>query len=158
MKETARIQYLQSQIPKPAVQTSPFAPQTWKPNDAEYADFAIKASVAYHPLEVFDRLKDRTLRRSHMDALDAVWPKLAESFRAQILKFAATNKAQAVKYADLNALSVALGMPLAPSLANVDAYQATFADDEEESKSGDIDPKKLPDQSTDVSRVLDRRT
>jgi hypothetical protein len=127
-KLTQTMAYLQEHLPKKPEPASPFSPvRPWRPSDAQLSDFAARLAVAVDPFVALKKLETRTLSTADVDTLKALYPKIYEAMRAKVLEHAASGQARPLPYADRLKLAKLLDAPLDRSLADLAAYQGTFA-------------------------------
>lgn len=123
-------QYLYDQMPKPMKQKSVFAPKIkWRPSDYELSKFEAKVSVVEDPFVVLDELENGTLTRSHVEALEAVYPQIATFMKDKIIDEVFTKPAD-IPYTQRLKLSLLLGEDLDPTVSGKELtyYQTTFAE------------------------------
>ena len=120
--------YLYDEMPKPISKTNVFAPRIkWQPSDYELAKFEAKAAVVNDPFIVFDELQRGTLTRSHIEALEVVYPQLKNFIVDKISEELATNGAD-IPYTQRIKLSLLFGEPLEPNTSpeQVAYFQQTW--------------------------------
>ena len=88
-------QYLTAAAPKsPYAVPVPFTPTPqWKPTDAQVKEYKTKVAVALDPYKALDALADGTLTKAHVDALQAVAPKLYQEMLKRIADYGGSGKA-----------------------------------------------------------------
>jgi len=151
-------QYLASQAPQsPYSVPVPFTPApTWKPTDAQVKDYRTKVAVALDPYKALDALADGTLTKAHVDALQAVAPKLYQEMLKRINDYGSSGKAPSLPYAQRLKLSMMTGAPLDRSLAQLSNLQGIYQTKDASKVDGGGRPlgKSNPAlQTTDIARL-----
>lgn len=139
-KTSNAFNYLYGQLPKPPAPPSPFAPSiVYKPSDQEISNFMQKLQVVNNPLSVLDELKYGTLTKNHIDALQAVYPKMQGLIQQKVMKHVMDGKAKPMPYQNRLKLSMLMGAPMDSSMTPqaMAFYQNTF---------------QIPDQTVDKSQ------
>lgn len=86
------LQYVHSQMPRPAVQDNVFSKKKYTPPSHELASFERKVAVALDPFVVFDAMGDGTLSQDHMESLIANYPKMYSVFQSKVFDSLAKNE------------------------------------------------------------------
>ena len=149
-------QYLASQAPQsPYSVPVPFTPApTWKPTDAQVKDYRTKVAVALDPYKALDALADGTLTKAHVDALQAVAPKLYQEMLKRINDYGSSGKAPSLPYAQRLKLSMMTGAPLDRSLAQLSNLQGIYQTKDAGKVEGGGKLTKAPAlQQTDIARI-----
>lgn len=148
-------QYLSSQAPKsPYAVPTPFTPpMAWKPTDAQMKDYRTKVAVALDPYKALDALADNTLTKAHVDALQAVAPKLYQEMLKRIADYGGTGKAPALPYAQRLKLSLMTGAPLDRSLAQLGSLQSIFQSKDAGKVEGGGKMKPPAAEAGDIARI-----
>lgn len=127
-KMVQALSYLNGQMPKPPKPKNAFAPkELWRPSDYDLSKYEKKVKVIQDPFIVLDELENGTLTRSHMEALQAVYPGLHRMISERIGQ-AATSQETPMGYSERMKLSLILGEPLDDSTSpqSIAYYQSTF--------------------------------
>ncbi len=149
MANIRAMQYLYNSMPKPANADVPFSGTKWKPSDKELQDWEDKIAVVQNPFVVIDKLQNKTLTSSDVDAFRAVYPSLYDSVKGKIAEVAADpKKAGELPYAVRQKISLLTGVNLDPQ--NTAFYQKTFAKEDQKQKGSKI---KAPNLGTDTQRI-----
>lgn len=156
------VDYLQSQLPKPASAPDPFTgEQKWQPTPQQLQSFNNKLEVVKDPMVMFKRLQDGTLTQDHTAAGKAVYPVMFKHLQKAVIETSAKPNAPKLPYPARVKLSQVMGVPLDRTMKNVGQIQQTFAQPppEEDNKVAGNFPSKgvklrnLPDVSTESQRV-----
>lgn len=122
------IGYLAGAAPKAPTVQSPFEPKTpWTPSGADIAAFRTKVKTALNPHIAIDALANGTLTAAHIEALQAVAPKIYSEMQRKIMEYGGSGKAKPLAYAQRLKLSMLTGVPLDRSIAQIAGYQEVFA-------------------------------
>lgn len=155
--------YLYDNMPKPLKQKSPFASRIkWRPSDYELSKFEAKVSVVEDPFVVLDELEAGTLTRSHVEALEAVYPQIATYMKDKIVDEVFT-KPTDIPYTQRLKLSLLLGEDLDPTVSGKELtyYQTTFAEidamTQQGGKLGAGSPELSNSLMTDQDAMANRR-
>lgn len=90
--------YVQSILPKNPLAPDPLNPkQTWKPDRTQSAELADKLSVVADPSNVFKFLKDGTLNKNHIEALNICYPFWGQKLNAELMNVLNKNDSEADK-------------------------------------------------------------
>ena len=94
LDQTARrgINYLNQNIPKPPTVSNPFSRQEYIPNDADLYKFARIVNVTENPMSVMQDLRNGSLTKEAVDALQAVYPGIYSELKKKIIESAGTNE------------------------------------------------------------------
>lgn len=76
--------YLAEQVPTAETPASPLNPHTFVPSDRQIAQFERKMQAVFEPMSVLKEIRNGTLTKEHVEALEAVYPKLLEALRARV--------------------------------------------------------------------------
>jgi hypothetical protein len=103
-------------------ETAPKAPepqfgvvkQDWVPPNSELDAWSRRVEVAQNPMSVLDHLRSRTLTRQHVEALQAVYPKIYERTVTEIIRRASAI-GEDLPYSDRVQLSILFGVPIEPT-------------------------------------------
>jgi hypothetical protein len=76
--------FLNSKLPKPAVSAGVFE-REYSPSSMELAKFERYLQVIEQPLTIFTEIKQGTLTREHVEALQAVYPEVYNEIRVQVM-------------------------------------------------------------------------
>lgn len=162
-KMSIALQYLNQQLPKPIGPTGILNKQAFEPSDAQIAQFERKLSVIMDPTVTLSALKQGTLTADHMQAMQAVYPKIYQQMQKRTFNWM-TKQTKPVSYQMRMRLSLFMGMPLDSSLTQegIMGLQQSFA--------GMGDPNEKPpglgeadlgaayaDQSSTEMQELDQR-
>lgn len=133
-KASTAVAFLQSKLPSGTLAPTVIQPTRKAiPSDLEIAKFARYWTAATNPLSVFDELKHGTLTHEHVEAVQAVYPKLYEHMQTAAmdsLRKAATDGVMVPYQARLQmALLLNLGPEADPTLSpdlmvRIDEYMA----------------------------------
>jgi hypothetical protein len=129
--------YVFEAMPKAPRPNSPFAKDVvFKPSDQAIANFSQKLQVVEDPFSVLDELEKGTLTRHHMEALQAVYPKLYAEIQHRVQRVAMDGEAKPIPYQARIKLSLLMGAPMDTSMNNqaVQQFQMSY---------------NLPDQSVE---------
>lgn len=77
--------YLQNEIPRTKSAINPMDPHQYVPTDREMSQYQRKVHTVLDPLSAIDELKHGTITKEHVQALDAVYPKLTNALRQQVM-------------------------------------------------------------------------
>lgn len=127
-KAALAINYLHREIPKPPKPDNMFAKAVkWEPSDYDLAKFEAKVAVVENPFIVLDELENGTLTKSHVDALKAVYPEMANLIVSRIMK-TAMNGSVELPYADRLKLGLLIGENLddTTTASGIQYYQETY--------------------------------
>lgn len=78
------INYLNQEMPKPEAAPNPMKADLFIPTDRQLSQFERKMQVAFDPLSVLKEIRQGTLTREHVDALENLYPKLLDHLRMRI--------------------------------------------------------------------------
>lgn len=139
------VNYLNTHMPKPPRQNSPFAPPVrWKPSSFQLKAFEEKFEAVADPFRVLDHLENGTLTRNHMEAIKTVYPALHGVMQRRVFNAVAEDKLL-LNYTDRLKLSLVMDMPLDLSMQNIGRHQKTFAQlaeaQEKSAQGGNFAPK-----------------
>ncbi len=133
MKLNSAVDYLYGAMPKNPAMPGPFeATPKWRPSDAELDRYGRRVEVALNPFVVVERMKQGTLTKEHVEALDALYPQLAGELRKRVLEKAADPKALVLSRTQRAQVGTLLGTPP----RSVAAYQAMYSTDQSGDGSG----------------------
>lgn len=76
--------YLAEQVPHPEVPPSPLNPNSFIPTDRQMAQFERKMQAVFEPMSVLKEIRNGTLAKEHIEALEAVYPKLLDALRMRV--------------------------------------------------------------------------
>lgn len=127
-KASTAVNYLYQNLPKPMQQPSPFFKREWKPSDMDLAKFERKLAVTMDPFVIIDALQDGSLTKDHMEALNVVYPKLAQAMKSRVLDELTKSPANLPYQARLK-VSLLMGFDIDGTTAakTVANYQNSFA-------------------------------
>ena len=150
--------YLSQAAPKsPYAMPTPFVPaMRWKPTDAQVKDYRTKVTVALNPYAALDALANGTLTKAHVDALQAVAPKLYQEMLGRIADYGGSGKAPALPYAQRLKLSMMTGAPLDRSIAQLAGMQSIYGTADAAKVEGGGKPIGKGNaalQQTDIARI-----
>lgn len=162
-KMAAAHQALNQIIPRETSPRSPFAPsRKFVPSDSDMAKLENTLEVIMDPFVVLDRLEAGTLNQTHIETLQAVYPKILSAIQEKVMDAAADGSVE-LPYGKRIKLSLLLGIPLDPSLSPErfallqETFQEPQAGGEEQQSTGS---KKAPrktklknDYQTKVDRI-----
>lgn len=128
MKVSVALQYLNAELPRPFSAPGVLNKTAFEPSDAQIAQFERKLSVVMDPLTIMDDVKAGTLTRDHVQAIQAVYPKLYQQMQHRVLQWSTDQKAP-IPYPVRLRLSLFMGMPLDTSTnpSTIAGLQSTFA-------------------------------
>lgn len=124
------IKYLKNEMPKDPLRQTVFAEKTkFEPSDYELQNFMDKAAAISDPMIIFDALEAGKLTRSHVEAVEVVYPNLARHFKDRIVNELQTLK-EPEDYLNKVMLSYILGDAVDDSLStdNFRYFQDSFQD------------------------------
>lgn len=108
------VQFLDSKIPRPSSQLPLSSP--WEPSVSQKADFNRYYRAVNDPVAVLKDVKDGTLSRQSIEALQIVHPELLSEMRQRVIENLNPKKAVNLPYATRVALSKFMGEPLDESM------------------------------------------
>lgn len=121
------LQYLHDAVPKPAAPPPPFAPDDWTPTAADKLAFHDKAEIVNNPMRALVHMQRGTLSDAHLDALQAVYPRVLGQIRSEILATAAKNPDLKLPAPERRSAAKLLGMPLDTMSQHLAALQSVYA-------------------------------
>jgi uncharacterized coiled-coil DUF342 family protein len=127
----AGLQFLASKVPRPVSDVRALGKkQEYEPSSMEMAKFERYLQAVERPLSVMKDLEQGTLTREHVEALAAVYPRMLQSIREQVLQ--ELDAGAQVPYNRRVQLGILLDLPSDPSLQaeTVLALQANYRPEE----------------------------
>lgn len=119
------VEYLSSQIPRSTRPADLLIGRRFIPSDAELAAFERKLEVSEDPTAVIEHLKNGSLTRDHVEALENVYPKLYGQIKSRIMNHIA-DSGEKFPYQSRLKLSLLFQEDWDPSLYSVGDYQKSF--------------------------------
>lgn len=142
-KLTQAVHYIADQAPKPPRPADPFERTMWQPGPLELAALGRKLEVVHDPFSVIARMADGTLTKDHVEALDQLYPKLAEDIRKAVIGTAALPNAPKLSLEQRQKLGVLLGTPMG-ALSTPDSMRSLQAGFQPQPQAGGPPPGAAP--------------
>jgi hypothetical protein len=117
-KATRAIEFLNGVAPKPppgTMMTAFDGTQKWHPSDAEVSRFERHLAAVSNPLSIYDNLKQGTVTKEAVEALQAVYPELYTDIQKRLLEGLGGVKEQ-LPYAKRLALSQLFNVPMVTAM------------------------------------------
>lgn len=119
---TRGVQFLASKVPKdPSEGLYMGRKHEYQPSSMELAKFERYLQVVEQPTSVLDDLKNGTLTREHVEALEAVYPNMYNRFRTEVLT--QVREDSNMSYGKRVQLGLLLGIPTDPSMTPLSVLQ-----------------------------------
>lgn len=128
------IQYIDEITPKSRRFENPIiAPREWQPSDTEMGKFQRQLEVVMDPMTVVRDLENGSLTRDQIEALDRIYPKIAQDLRRRVFETLAENPRN-LTYNERIKLSLLMGIDLDVNLTPqfIAKYQTTFMPESKE--------------------------
>ena len=149
------VQFLNSKLPKSAVLPGAFQ-RPYQPSSLELAKFERYVQVAEAPLTILEEVKNGTLTREHVEALQALYPEIYRQVQQRIMSNITSGK-WSLSYERRLQLGILLGVPADSSLQpeSVAQLQSNFATEEaEEPRAKGLDQLDMSNRAeTGVRRI-----
>lgn len=126
---TRSINFLAQKLPKSVNESSDVINKTqYQPNEVELAKFARYVKIVENPYSALDELKDGTLTREHVEALQVVYPRIYSEIRHTVMDEIGKNE-DYMAYNKRIQIGLLLDLPTDASLnpMNIAGLQANFA-------------------------------
>ncbi len=123
------VQFLHGKAPKnPNPPGLPGMERNWEPSEGELSKWARYAQAVDDPRSVLEEMKKGTVTREAVEALRAVYPKLAQDVQARLTNALTENK-RTLSYGQKVAIATLMGQQLEPTMSaqSVAALQAAHA-------------------------------
>lgn len=149
------VQFLNSKLPRSAVLPGAFT-RPYQPPSLELAKFERYVQVAEAPLTILEEVKNGTLTREHVEALQALYPEIYRQVQQRIMSNITSGK-WSLSYERRLQLGILLGVPADSSLQpeSVAQLQGTFAAEEaEQPRAKGLDQLDMSGRAeTDIQRI-----
>ncbi len=107
-------QFLQSKMPQPG-SSLPLSGEH-KPSRTSMAKFNHYYDTVNDPIGVLSHVKKGTLKNEHLEALNAVYPKLYEEMRKKVVEHMDSDKARSLPYGTKISIAKFMGQPMDASM------------------------------------------
>ena len=162
----AGIDYVFSALPKdPNAEKGMFTPRApWMPSEAEMARFGRRLQVVADPFSVVNELKNGTLTKDHVEALEAMYPQLLQEMRSQVARLAGSPTRPTLTTAQRSQVAVLMGGPTerGKEPRSVAQYQSVYASGQDRQATTPVGKpiklKGMPSMASDSQRLQGRRS
>jgi hypothetical protein len=120
------VQFLDSKIPAPKTQF-PLSP-TWKPSQAQIAQFSRYYRAVNDPLSVMTEVKRGTLTHADLESLQVVHPQLLQQMQQSVIENLDPKTARTLPYQTQLSIAKFIGQPLDENMTTpaIQGYQAVY--------------------------------
>lgn len=122
------ISFLDSKMPRaPGMAVNPITKREWEPNTADLAKFSRYVQIVDNPYSITEELNRGTITREHVEALQAVYPRIYQDIRERVMAEVASNEKD-ISYNKRIKLGILLNIPTDDSLnpASIAKLQSGF--------------------------------
>jgi inhibitor of KinA sporulation pathway (predicted exonuclease) len=125
-KQIEVLDYLKTVLPKIDKQYNLFeGKKSHEITDQDLHRFEKSLRILANPFSIIQSIQTNTITKDEIQALQAIYPNIYESFKNRIIQVASEKKPN-LSFQDRMRLSILLGVPLDPSVGASGRYQASF--------------------------------